>query len=124
MEANRERIAGEKSNGLAWIGQAISGVLLLGLLGLHMIAHHFIVEGGLRDYAAVMDYIGNPLVFVIELVFLVVVTYHALLGIRALIFDLGLKPAQERLVTRLLVVVGLATVAWGVYLAAALFSRA
>jgi succinate dehydrogenase cytochrome b556 subunit len=115
----------EKRQGtLVWIGQAVSGLLLLGLLGLHMIAHHFIVEGGLRDYQQVLDYVGSPAILVIELVFLVVVTYHAMIGVRSIIFDLGLEPGQERSVTSVLTVIGAIIIVYGFYLAITLFSRA
>ena len=47
---------------------ASSGVALLVLVTIHMVAHHFVVEevGGLRTYAQVLDYIANPVIFVIE----------------------------------------------------------
>ncbi len=109
---------------LAWIGQAVSGILLLILLGTHMIAHHFVVEGGLRRYDQVLDYVGNPVILAIELVFLVVVTFHAMVGLRAVIFDLGLTQNQEKTVTRVLTVAGLAIFVYGVFLAITLFSRA
>lgn len=109
---------------LAWIGQAVSGILLLILLGTHMIAHHFIVEGGLRRYQQVLDYIGNPVILVLEVLFLIVVSYHAMLGLRAIIFDLGLTQKQERTVTQVLTGVGLAIFVYGVFLAITLFSRA
>ena len=32
----------------AWVAQVVSGVLLLVLLTVHMVAQHFVVEGGLR----------------------------------------------------------------------------
>lgn len=114
----------DRTGTLGWIGQAFSGVLLLILLGLHMISHHFIVEGGLRNYQEVLTYVGNPIILVLELLFLVVVTYHALLGVRSIIFDLGLSPDGERNVTRVLTVIGVITVAYGFYLAFVLFGRA
>ena len=57
-----------------------------------MVAHHFVVDeiGGLRTYQQVLDYIGTPLIFVIEGVFLVVVTVHAMLGLRSVLLDFGL----------------------------------
>ncbi len=45
MNRNATPRPASKSYGWRWIGQVISGILLLGLLGLHMIAHHFVVEG-------------------------------------------------------------------------------
>lgn len=120
----REVTNTQRRGTLTWIGQSLSGILLLGLLGLHMIAHHFIVEGGLRNYEQVLDYVGNPVIVAIEMVFLVVVTYHAMVGLRSIIFDVGLNTKQERTVTQVLTVVGLIIVVYGVYLALTLFSRA
>ena len=39
-----------------WIWQAVSGVLVLGLITLHMIANHFVVKQGLRDFKDVVQF--------------------------------------------------------------------
>jgi len=109
--------------GLGWLGQAVSGVLLLILLGLHMIAHHFVVKGGLRDYQDVMSYISNPLIAGIELLFLVVVSYHAMIGLRSVLLDLGLSPSGEKWVTRSVTVLGVVMVGYGVWLMSTLLGR-
>ncbi len=113
----------ERAGSWSWIFQAFTGALLLILLGLHMVAQHFIVKGGLRTYADVVTYISNPIIFVLEVLFLIVVTWHALLGVRAILFDLGLKPAAERRVTVILTVIGVAAVGYGVWLSATLVAR-
>jgi hypothetical protein len=41
----------------------VQRLLLVALLALHMIAHHFVVEGGLRDFDQVVDYVSNPAIF-------------------------------------------------------------
>ena len=109
-----------------WRATAASGVALLVLVTIHMIAHHFVVEevGGLRDYAQVLDYISNPVMFVLEILFLVVVTTHAMLGLRSVLFDFGLSVRAKRLVARGLLVLGIVTVAYGVTLISVLASRA
>lgn len=109
--------------GLGWLGQALSGVLLLILLGLHMFAHHFVVEGGLRTYQDVLDYIRTPLIMVLELLFLVTVSFHAMVGLRSVLFDLGLSPTQEKWVTRTVTAFGVAIVVYGVWLTITLASR-
>lgn len=114
----------EKQRSGTWVWQALSGVLLVILLSLHMIVHHFVVEGGLRTYEEVLAYIGNPLVVVIEILFLIVVTYHAMVGVRAILFDLNLSEARKTQVTRLLTVVGVVVFVWGVFLALTLFRAA
>lgn len=111
----------EKKRSGTWIWQALTGVLLVILLSLHMIVHHFVVEGGLRDYQQVLAYVGNPLVVAVEVLFLVVVIYHALVGVRAILFDLDLGERSKTWITRLLVVFGAILLAWGVFLALYLF---
>lgn len=111
----------EKKRSGTWIWQALTGVVLVILLSLHMIVHHFVVEGGLRDYQEVLAYVGNPLIVAIEVVFLAVVTYHALVGVRAILFDLNLSERSKTWITRLLVVLGAVLLAWGVFLAFYLF---
>lgn len=99
-----------------WALQAVSGVLLLLLLGSHLVAQHFIVEGGLRTYADVLAYLANPWVQAWEMLFLLVVVLHAGLGVRAVVLDLALPPSAQRWVDRALLLLGLVAVAYGVYL--------
>jgi succinate dehydrogenase / fumarate reductase membrane anchor subunit len=106
--------------GALWLLQVISGALLILVLGLHMIAHHFVVEGGLREFADVVAYISNPLVFLIELVFLIVVSIHAMLGVRAVLYDLGPKESTARAIDWLLILVGVGIVVYGIWLAVTL----
>jgi succinate dehydrogenase cytochrome b556 subunit len=106
-----------------WILQAISGALLLVLVTLHMIANHFMVSRGLRDTADVQSYFSNPVVVAIEVLFLGVVVWHGLLGLRSIIFDFGFSPRTERRITWILTVVGVAAVVYGVWLTAVIVSR-
>jgi succinate dehydrogenase cytochrome b556 subunit len=104
-----------------WIWQALTGIVLVILLSLHMIAHHFVVEGGLRTYEDVLRYVANPIIIVLEVIFLGVVTYHAMAGVRAILFDLDMSDRAKTRTTRVLTVVGLILVAWGLYLSFYLF---
>lgn len=109
-----------------WRATAMTGVALLALVTVHMVANHFVVKevGGLRTYAQVLDYIGNPVMLAIESIFLVVVTIHAMLGLRSVLFDLGLSAATKRIVNRALVGLGIITVGYGFVLIGTLASRA
>jgi succinate dehydrogenase hydrophobic anchor subunit len=60
-----------------------------------MIAHHFIVEGGLRNYQQVLS-TANPVVFIIEVLFVILAVIHALLGVRAIVIDLRPSAAAVR----------------------------
>ncbi|HEX2987050.1 MAG TPA: hypothetical protein VHS06_02640 [Chloroflexota bacterium] len=101
---------------LGWLVQAVSGLLLVVLLLLHMIANHFVAAGGLQSFQDVVRYLSNPLILVLETAFLVTVTSHALLGVRAVLFDLNLSAGAKRAVTALLTVLGVAMVGYGVWL--------
>ena len=107
-----------------WIIQVITGVLVLVLVTLHMIANHFVVRGGLRDFQDVVDYLKTPIVLVLEVAFLVVVTWHGLLGLRAILFDFGFSARAERWITRILAVVGVITVVYGLWLTATVIGSA
>jgi hypothetical protein len=53
---------------------------------------------------------------------LIIVTWHALLGY-APILELGLKPATERRVTAILSIIGVITVAYGIWLSATIVAQ-
>ena len=99
-----------------WLWQVITGVGLVILLGLHIIANHFIAQGGLRDFAEVLAYLRNPIFLVLEVLFLVFVATHAMLGVRAIVTDFGLSDRAEKRLSRVLTVVGVVTVGYGLWL--------
>jgi len=111
-------------NAPVFVFQVISGVGLLVLLGLHMVAQHFIVPTGLRFYADVIEWLRNPVMIVLEVAFLVFVTYHALVGVRAILFDFGFSERTERRITLVMWVVGIVTIVYGVALFAAILGAA
>ena len=113
----------ERTSSWSWILQAFTGLLLVVLLGLHMVVQHFVVAGGLRRYQQVVQYISNPFVFLLEVAFLIIVTWHALLGVRAILLDLGLKSATERKWTAALTIVGVFIVAYGIWLSATIVAQ-
>ena len=119
----RERPGGRSARSWRWT--AGSGIALVALAGLHLVAQHFIVHepGGLRTYHEVLQYIGTPVIFVLETGFLFAVTIHGLLGIRSVVldFDLG-APARRRLDAGLWILGGL-TIAWGLALLITLAAR-
>lgn len=118
--------APERARSRTWAWTAGSGVALLVLVTVHMVAHHFVVAsiGGLRTYRQVLEYIANPVIFVIEALFLVVVTIHSMMGLRSVLFDFGLSDRAKRLTDRGLTVLGIVTVAYGFVLIGVLASRA
>jgi succinate dehydrogenase hydrophobic anchor subunit len=111
---------------VTWWVTSFTGVGLLVLLTVHMVAHHFVVEstGGLRTYEQVLDYIANPLILTVEIAFLVLVTVHAMLGLRSVLFDLATGERARTRISRGLVALGVLTVAYGILLVGILAARA
>ncbi|MGQ9584138.1 MAG: hypothetical protein ACUVXG_01900 [Anaerolineae bacterium] len=110
------RVLSPPSRGIwAWLVQAASGVVLVLLAGLHMLAQHFTAKG-LLTYQDVVAWLARPEIFVLETVFLGAVLAHALAGVRAVLVDLGLSQGVQRWVSRMLVAVGLVLFAYAVIL--------
>jgi succinate dehydrogenase hydrophobic anchor subunit len=109
-----------------WRLTALTGVALLLLVTVHMVANHFVVHevGGLRTYHQVLEYVGNPVIFTIESFFLLFVTLHAMLGLRSVLLDLDPGQRLRRWIDVGLVVLGLATLGYGYFLIGTLASRA
>ena len=108
---------------LAWIFQVVSGVLLAGLLGAHIVTQHLVVKGGLRDYAQVLSYLSNPVVLAVESLFVIVLIWHAMLGLRAVLLDFGFGPRGQALITRGVVALGAVTAAYSFWLIATLAAK-
>jgi succinate dehydrogenase hydrophobic anchor subunit len=113
----------ERAGSWSWILQAITGLMVIVLVGVHMIFQHFVAAGGLRTYADVVAYIRTPFFLGWETIFLIVVTWHALLGVRAIVLDFGPRRSIERAINRLLLLIGLSTIAYGIWLTVIIISR-
>ncbi|HTX09168.1 MAG TPA: hypothetical protein VME22_11190 [Solirubrobacteraceae bacterium] len=110
---------------LVWRWTAGSGIALVALATLHIVAQHFVVhqKGGLRTYNEVLGYVGNPVIFVLESCFVLAVTIHAMLGIRGILHDLDLGPRTARRLDVTLWVIGTLTVAYAMGLLITLAAR-
>jgi succinate dehydrogenase hydrophobic anchor subunit len=108
-----------------WHWTAGSGLALVLLTTMHIVAQHFIVhqKGGLRTYGEVLSYISNPVIFVLEAGFLVAVAIHAMLGVRSVVHDLDLSARGVRRLDTALWVIGTLTVVYGMGLLITLAAR-
>jgi succinate dehydrogenase cytochrome b556 subunit len=112
-----------RGGSLAWIFQVISGVLLFVLLGVHIVMQHFVVKGGLRDYGQVLRYLSNPAVLAVECLFVIVLIWHAMLGLRAVLLDFGFGRRGQALITWGVAVLGAVTAAYSFWLIATLAAK-
>jgi succinate dehydrogenase hydrophobic anchor subunit len=111
QETMENPFAQEPKASWTWYWQVFTGVALILLLGLH-----FIATGGIRDFADVVSYLRNPIILVLEVLFLAVVATHAMLGVRAIVLDFGISDHAEKRLSQALTVVGVLTVAYGLWL--------
>jgi len=115
-----------------WTWHMAAGVVILFLLGLHMVTMHlggithlFAPHGGevtSRENSLFRD--GLLFFTVTYILLLGVALYHGLYGLRTILFELTLKPAVEKAVTFVLLVVGLGLLGLGTWAAIAAHSVA
>jgi succinate dehydrogenase hydrophobic anchor subunit len=105
-------------------GQMVSGAALLVLMTVHLVAQHLVVPTGLRYSEDVIGGLRSPLLLAVEVAVLAFVTYHALAGVRVVLFDIGFSVRTEERIVRLLWIVWIGTVIYGVVLFAAILNAA
>jgi succinate dehydrogenase hydrophobic anchor subunit len=105
-------------------GQMVSGAALLVLVTLHLVAQHLVVPTGLRYAEDVISGLRSPVMLVMEAAVLAFVAYHALVGVRVVLFDIGFSIRTEERIARLLSIAWIGTVIYGVALFAAILTAA
>ncbi|MGC8855556.1 MAG: hypothetical protein ACP5QU_02045 [Anaerolineae bacterium] len=78
-----------------WLIKILTGPLLFILLGIHLIVNHLLGKEGVLRYAEVIAYYNNPIIPIMEILFLATVVTHSLTGLRSIILDL--KPSRSAL---------------------------
>jgi succinate dehydrogenase hydrophobic anchor subunit len=105
-------------------GQMISGAALLVLLTLHLVAQHLVVPTGLRYTEDVIAGLRSPMLLAMEVAVLAFVAYHALAGVRVVLFDIGFSVLTEARIERSLSIAWIGTVMYGIVLFAAILNAA
>jgi len=102
-----------------WLIKIVTGPLLLIVLGLHLTVNHYMgsTATGLMTHDDVIQYFQNPIIPAIEILFLVTVVTHSLLGLRGILLDMNPSRSVLKIVTWLLVILGVSSVAYGTWLA-------
>lgn len=102
-----------------WLIKIITGPLLVILLGLHFIVNHYLgsMSSGLMTYDDVVAYFQNPIIPAIEILFLITVVTHSLIGLRGIVLDMNPSRNTLNIVTWLLVILGVSSVGYGTWLA-------
>ena len=122
MIGNTSRPKNDEGVGL-WLLKIAAGLLVLVVLGIHFVINHAVAPGGLLTYEDVIQYYKVPLVPVMEIVFLVVVVTHALLGLRSILLDLSLVQKIHRIIDGLFLALGTIAIVYGAWLVIVLANR-
>ncbi len=99
---------------LGWLLQRITAALVFIALGAHFWAIHYDIVGADLTYKSVLHRFGNPWLVTVDIALLTTGIYHALNGVRAVIFDFGLSAKAQRTVTWGLIVFGLLALLFGI----------
>lgn len=106
-------------NTWTWFLKIATGPLLVLVLILHFIANHYLgsMSSGLKTYDDIIRYFQNPIIVAIEILFLVTVVTHSLLGFHGILLDM--HPPRNLLVisTWLHIIIGVSAVVYGIWLA-------
>lgn len=108
-----------------WLVKIVTGPLLILVLILHMIVNHFVgsLPTGLMTYEDIVHYYQNPIIPAIEILFLVTVVTHSLIGLRGIILDMNPSRTVLKAVTWLLSLLGVFAVVYGIWLAITIASK-
>lgn len=107
-----------------WLVKIITGPILLVIAFTHLIVNHYIGSlGGLQTYSDVVAYYKSGLVLVMEVIFLLTVLTHSLIGLRGIILDLRPNASVLQFVNWAFALLGLGFAAYGIWLLAVVAAR-
>lgn len=106
-----------------WMFKIAAGIFIVVLLAVHFIVNHLAAPNGLLSYDDVLRYYQVPIVPVMEVIFLVFVVAHALVGLRSIVLDLNPSDGVLRWVDRIFILAGAGFITYGTWLVVVLVQR-
>lgn len=103
-------------NAWLWLAKIASGVLVVVLIMVHLVANHLVAVGGLMVYNDVVNYLSHPWIAFMESSFLVIVVTHSLLGMRSIILDLNPPVKLLKFIDVFMLFLGFAATGYGIWL--------
>ncbi len=125
MAQNSQYVSAPRAseNTWLWMIKILTGPLLVILLFIHLLVNHFLGQQGLLTYADVVAYYRNPIIPVMEILFLATVVTHSLIGLRGILLDLNPARRLLKVIDWGFILVGIAAVSYGVWLVLAIVSK-
>jgi len=106
-----------------WMIKMVTGPILVILLLIHFIVNHFVAETGLLTYADVVAYYRNPVIPIMEIIFLGTVVAHSLIGLRGILLDLNPARRLLKVIDGGLILTGISAISYGVWLVLVIVSK-
>jgi succinate dehydrogenase / fumarate reductase membrane anchor subunit len=114
-----------EENSTLWLIKIATGPLLVLVIILHFAVNHYMgsTASGLMTYTDVITYFKNPIVPAVEILFLITVVTHSLIGLRGIFLDLKPSRLSMTVINWVLTLVGVSTIVYGIWLALAIASQ-
>ena len=106
-----------------WMIKILTGPILVIVLLIHFLVNHFLGQTGLLTYADVVAYYRNPIIPVMEILFLATVVTHSLIGLRGILLDLNPARRLLKLIDWGLILVGVSAISYGIWLILVIVSK-
>ena len=123
MMENRNLMRPKTSRGtlgpVQWFFQVISGMFLVFFVGVHLYLAHINFGHPIAFYDSVLNNMHNPWWLAFYIAFDWIVTYHALNGVKGVIYDMGIKPSTRRVIAYGLIALYIVSIIYGTALAIA-----
>lgn len=105
----------------AWLAQRVTGLVIAAYLFLHIfVISSSIFSANGSAFDSLLGILETPLFIVVDLLLLAVILYHALNGIRVLLFDIGVGVRSQKQIFWSIIAVAVIIEAAAVYLLAPL----
>lgn len=105
-----------RSGAADWLLQRVSGLALIGLVGLHFWLVHFVDLRGAWSVKTIADmHIKQVAILGVDYALLGLALAHGLNGLRNILIDMKLWPGGERTISDTLAAVGIAVFAYGTF---------
>lgn len=106
-----------RSSGMAaWLFQRVSGLALIGLVGLHLWLVHFVDPSGVWSVKTIAGmHVKQVTILAVDYALLGLALAHGLNGLRNILVDMKVWPGGEKTVTDGLAAVGIATFIYGTF---------
>ena len=105
-----------RENAWLWLVKIVLGLFIIFVLGIHYFVNHIAAPGGLLTYNDVLQYYANPIIPVMEFLFLVFAVFHSLIGIRSILLDLNLSMGVQNVLDKIIIVGGATAIVYGTWL--------